>query len=301
MLSWLSSASSSSGLLPCGAFTIHDQLVVALIRHPTAATPSCSPPSRLGDPLPQPHGAELDEAIVGEARRLHGHVEEMVQKKTEQERLLVWKDAARSVSLRVHTNGDDDEAVQFGSTRNSSHSVRASIDILELNCLRRGLLLDAYIWDQRPCYLDALLKTDSHVSNPSNPSILLDVRLKNWKDDLLEGDTKISTHFSNSSGSPRKSLLYTESCLNHTQPMSETNLQIDLVDHRVDDVEDLDNVFSRFDGEKERTITKGSIDMEPIERLPSLAYNNCFFLDETFEEITHDMATTVADAVEILE
>ncbi|KAG8051049.1 hypothetical protein GUJ93_ZPchr0009g1048 [Zizania palustris] len=32
--SWLSSASSSSGLLPCGAFTIRDQLVVALVQHP---------------------------------------------------------------------------------------------------------------------------------------------------------------------------------------------------------------------------------------------------------------------------
>ncbi|KAM0878406.1 hypothetical protein ACQ4PT_034896 [Festuca glaucescens] len=30
------------------------------------------------------------------------------------------------------------------------------------------------------------------------------------------------------------------------------------------------------------------------------AYNNCIFLDETFEEITYDMATTVADAVEEL-
>ncbi|KAG8051052.1 hypothetical protein GUJ93_ZPchr0009g1345 [Zizania palustris] len=115
------------------------------------------------------------------------------------------------------------EILLFPIIRNSSHSVRASIDILEINRLRRGLLLDAYIWDQRLCYLDALLKTDNHVSNPSNPGILLD---------------------------------------------------IDLVDHHVDDVEDLDKVFSRFDGEKEWTITK---------------------------EITHDMATTVANVVEISE
>ncbi|KAL5231559.1 hypothetical protein ABZP36_030335 [Zizania latifolia] len=171
--------------------------------------------------------------------------------------------------LKMERNGY--EILLFPIIRNSSHSVRASIDILELNRLRCGLLLDAYIWDERLCYLDALLKTDSHVSNPSNPDILLDVRLKKWKDDLHEGDTKISTKFSHSSGSPRKSLLSTESCLNHTQPMSETNLQIDLVDHPVDDVEDLDKVFSRFDGEKEQPITKGSIDMEPVERLPSLA------------------------------
>ncbi|KAL5222683.1 hypothetical protein ABZP36_027396 [Zizania latifolia] len=155
--------------------------------------------------------------------------------------------------------------------RDSNRSVWASIDILELNRLRRGLLIDAYIWDHRLCYLDSLIKTDSHVSNSSNPDIFLDVRLMEWKADFLEGDTKISTYLSQSSGSPRKSLLSREGCLNDTQPISETNLQIDLVDHPVDDVEDLDKVFSRFNGEKEQPITKASIDMEPVERLPSLA------------------------------
>jgi 1-phosphatidylinositol-3-phosphate 5-kinase len=153
----------------------------------------------------------------------------------------------------------------------SNHSVQVSIDVLELNRLRRGLLLDAYIWDRRLCYIDSLLKKDSHVSNPD---IFLDVRLKEWKADLLVGDTKIgkSTNLSQSSGSPRKSLLSREGCLNDTEyRMGETNSQIDLVTHPVDDAEDLDKVFRRFNGETEQPVTTATMGKEPVERLPSLA------------------------------
>ncbi|KAL5200898.1 hypothetical protein ABZP36_035252 [Zizania latifolia] len=58
--------------------------------------------------------AGLDEAVVGEARRLRGRAEEMVRKRTEKERWLVRRDAAGSASLRVLTDGG--EAVRFGST-----------------------------------------------------------------------------------------------------------------------------------------------------------------------------------------
>ncbi|KAF0913308.1 hypothetical protein E2562_021958 [Oryza meyeriana var. granulata] len=59
--------------------------------------------------------AGLDEAVVGEARRLRERAEEVVLRRTEQERRLVRRDAAGSVSVRVRTGGG--EAVRFGSTR----------------------------------------------------------------------------------------------------------------------------------------------------------------------------------------
>ncbi|KAF0899302.1 hypothetical protein E2562_015948 [Oryza meyeriana var. granulata] len=173
--------------------------------------------------------------------------------------------------LKMERNGY--EILLLPVIRDSNHSVQVSIDILELNRLRRGLLLDAYIWDRRLCYIDSLFKTDSHVSNPSNLDILLEVRLKEWKADLLEGDKIVgkSTNLSHSSGSPRKSLLSREGCLNDTEyRMVETNSQVDLVNYPVDDAEDLDKVFRRFNREKEQPITK-VMGMEPVERLPSLA------------------------------
>lgn len=171
--------------------------------------------------------------------------------------------------LKMERNGY--EILLLPVITDSNHSVQVSIDVLELNRLRRGLLLDAYIWDRRLCYIDSLLKKDSHVSNPD---IFLDVRLKEWKADLLVGDTKIgkSTNLSQSSGSPRKSLLSREGCLNDTEyRMGETNSQIDLVTHPVDDAEDLDKVFRRFNGETEQPFTTATMGKEPVERLPSLA------------------------------
>ncbi|KAK1607812.1 hypothetical protein QYE76_031485 [Lolium multiflorum] len=160
--------------------------------------------------------------------------------------------------------------------------LQASIDILELNRLRRGLILDAYLWDRRLCYIDSLLVTNGHVSK-TNPAteILLDIRLKEWTTDLLQVDTSIGKptcllHLPGSpkkfSGSPRKSLLSREGCLNDGEySMPEKKLQIDLVDHPVDDTEDLDKIFSKFNGHNERPTTKAAIGMEPVERLPSLA------------------------------
>ncbi|CAM0882758.1 unnamed protein product [Alopecurus aequalis] len=158
--------------------------------------------------------------------------------------------------------------------------MQASIDILELNRLRRGLILDAYLWDRRLCYIDSLVETNGHVSK-TNPAteILLDIRLKEWKTDLLQVDTNIGkptcllqSPGSLLLGSPRKSLLSREGCLNDDEySMAEKTLQIDLVDHSIDDTEDLDKVFSRFNGENEWPTTKAAIGMEPVERLPSLA------------------------------
>ncbi|OEL13825.1 putative 1-phosphatidylinositol-3-phosphate 5-kinase FAB1C [Dichanthelium oligosanthes] len=154
--------------------------------------------------------------------------------------------------------------------RESSHPMQASIDILELNRLRRGLLLDAYIWDRRLCHVDSLLKTHGHVSktNPDNLDILLYTRLKELKADLLRGDIEIGK----SLGSPRKSLLSREGHLNDNEcSVADTNLKTCLVAHPEDGAEDLDKVYSKFNGGKKWLITELTNDMEPVERLPSLA------------------------------
>jgi 1-phosphatidylinositol-3-phosphate 5-kinase len=148
--------------------------------------------------------------------------------------------------------------------------MQTSIDILELNRLRRGLLLDAYIWDRRLCRVDSLLKTHGHVSKSSsdNLDILLYTRLKEWKADLLRGDIEIGK----SLGSPRKSLLSREGHLNDNEcSVADTNLQTCLVGHPVDGEEDLDNVYSKFNGREKRSLTEPTHNVEPVERLPSLA------------------------------
>ncbi|KAL6862448.1 hypothetical protein ACP4OV_016789 [Aristida adscensionis] len=140
--------------------------------------------------------------------------------------------------------------------RDSSHPMQASIDILELNRLRRGLLLDAYIWDRRLSHVDSLLKTHGCVSKSSSGSldILLDTGLKEWKDNLLHGNIEVGK----SLGSPRKSLLSREGQLNDNE-------------YSGDDAEDLDKIYRKFNGEKMWPITEPTNDMEPVERLPSLA------------------------------
>ncbi|KAG2584018.1 hypothetical protein PVAP13_6KG256900 [Panicum virgatum] len=154
--------------------------------------------------------------------------------------------------------------------RESRSPMQASIDILELNRLRRGLLLDAYIWDRRLCHVDSLLKTHGHVTKISsdNLDILLYTRLKEWKADLFRGNIEIGK----SLGSPRKSLLSREGHLNDNEcSVAYANLQTCLADHPVDGAEDLDKVYSKFNGGKEWPVTEPSNDMEPVERLPSLA------------------------------
>uniref|UniRef100_A0A0D9XEM9 ENTH domain-containing protein n=1 Tax=Leersia perrieri TaxID=77586 RepID=A0A0D9XEM9_9ORYZ len=70
--------------------------------------------------------AGMDDAVVGEARRLRERAEEVVLRRTEQERRLVRRDAAGSASVRVRT-GRGGEAVRFGSTR-WSDTVRTVVD-----------------------------------------------------------------------------------------------------------------------------------------------------------------------------
>ncbi|KAG0523664.1 hypothetical protein BDA96_07G142500 [Sorghum bicolor] len=154
--------------------------------------------------------------------------------------------------------------------RESNHPMQTSIDILELNRLRRGLLLDAYIWDRRLCHVDSVLKAHGHISktNPDSLDNLLYTRLKEWKADLLCGDTEIGK----SLGSPKKSLLSREGHLNDNEhSVGDTNLEICLEGHPVDDAEDLDKVYNKLSGGKKSPIAEPADGLEPVERLPSLA------------------------------
>ncbi|KAJ4973349.1 hypothetical protein NE237_006523 [Protea cynaroides] len=71
------------------------------------------------------------------------------------------------------------------------HPGQASVDILEINRLRRCLVMDSFIWDCQLCSLDSLLRTKSSVSN-SNFSIeeaatyakLTYAKLSQWRNEF---------------------------------------------------------------------------------------------------------------------
>ncbi|GJN16180.1 hypothetical protein PR202_gb03140 [Eleusine coracana subsp. coracana] len=211
--------------------------------------------------------------------------EDEPMKEVVQRQLIEMKDL-----LKMERN--EYEILLLPVIRDSNHPMQASIDILELNRLRRGLLLDAYVWDRRLGHVDSLLKTHGHVSktNSDNLDVLLETRLKEWKADLLHGDVEIGK----SSVSPRKSMLSRESHLNDTEcGMPDTNL------YEADDTEDLDKVYSKFNGEKEWPITEPANDMEPVERLPSLAsiFSDNIDLAWTGSSDLQDTASILKDPV----
>ncbi|TVU05784.1 hypothetical protein EJB05_48967 [Eragrostis curvula] len=178
-------------------------------------------------------------------------------KEVVQRRIIEMKDL-----LKMERN--EYEILLLPVIRDSNHPMLASIDVLELNRLRRGLVLDAYIWDRRLCHVDSLLKTHGRISRTSsdNLDILLEAKLKEWKADLIHGDVEIGK----SLGSPRKSMLSRECHLSDTEcSLSDTNL------YHMDDAEDLDKVYRKFNGEKEWPVTEPVGNIEPVERLPSLA------------------------------
>lgn len=63
--------------------------------------------------------AGLDEAVVADARRLRERAEEVLLRRTEQDRRLLRRDPAGSASARVLMPGraGDGAAVRFGSSR----------------------------------------------------------------------------------------------------------------------------------------------------------------------------------------
>ncbi|XP_072978233.1 putative 1-phosphatidylinositol-3-phosphate 5-kinase FAB1C [Typha angustifolia] len=67
---------------------------------------------------------------------------------------------------------------------------QATIDILELNRLRRCLLIDSYMWHRRLYFVDSLSKTKCYTSkaDPQPQEILSDANLKEWKSELFHKD-----------------------------------------------------------------------------------------------------------------
>ncbi|KQJ98350.1 putative 1-phosphatidylinositol-3-phosphate 5-kinase FAB1C [Brachypodium distachyon] len=218
--------------------------------------------------------------IFGKMKSLHWEVSDFLHR-TEKSILIEDEPIKTGIQRQIielkdllNMERNEYEILLLPVISDSNHYMQASIDILELNRLRRGLILDAYLWDRRLCYIDSLLETNGHVSKTNPSEILLDIRLKERKADSLQVDTNTGkpTGLLHSPGSPRKSLLSREVCLNDNEyNMAEEKLQIDLVDHPACEIEDIDKVFSRFNEEKEQLTTKAAIGMEPIERLPSLA------------------------------
>ncbi|XP_044947113.1 putative 1-phosphatidylinositol-3-phosphate 5-kinase FAB1C [Hordeum vulgare subsp. vulgare] len=163
--------------------------------------------------------------------------------------------------------------------KGSVHSMKSTIDTLELNRVRRGLLLDAYVWDCRLCNIDSL-KANGHIAraDSSNPENLQATSIKEDKSELLttvtqHGETHVgsTTYRRCSSGSPRRSLLSREASMDNGNILVETNLPIELVDG-VSGAGDLDVVFSKFSVcENGQRLPMNSIETVPVERLPSLA------------------------------
>ncbi|XP_008800770.2 putative 1-phosphatidylinositol-3-phosphate 5-kinase FAB1C isoform X2 [Phoenix dactylifera] len=92
----------------------------------------------------------------------------------------------------------------------------ASVDILELNRLRRSLLLNAYMWDRQLYLLDSLSKAESYPAkvDPKLPDMFYLTKLKEWRAELFSKDgqlgnssEKITTKPLASLGTPRKSML----------------------------------------------------------------------------------------------
>nr|XP_010909652.1 putative 1-phosphatidylinositol-3-phosphate 5-kinase FAB1C isoform X2 [Elaeis guineensis] len=92
----------------------------------------------------------------------------------------------------------------------------ATIDILDLNRLRRNLLLDAYLWDHLLYLLDSLSKAESYTAkvDPKLPEIFSPTKLRDWRAELFSKDGQLWTssekNISKTStllGTPRKSML----------------------------------------------------------------------------------------------
>ena len=158
--------------------------------------------------------------------------------------------------------------------RGNAHSFKSKVDILELNRIRRGLLLDAHTWDRRLCGIDSLkegghvYKTDS--SNQEKPQGTNEVRPEFHQTVTRLAGTYQESCPRRSSGSPRKSLLSTEGhSKDHQAVMAEKDLPIGLVDGVACDAGGLDLVFSNiYEGHHP---SKDPIKTDPVERLPSLA------------------------------
>ncbi|KAL5205766.1 hypothetical protein ABZP36_033975 [Zizania latifolia] len=212
-------------------------------------------------------------AVFGEMEYLHAEVygflsntEKSIITMDEPLRIGIEKQIIEMKDL-LNMERNEYEALLLPVIMGSTHSVKSSIDILELNRLRRGLLLDAYIWDCRLCNID-LIKKDDHVSRIGTPNVELCQTITKHGE-MQQGP---STCPQCSTGKLRKSLLSREGhSMDNEAILSGIDLPVGLVDSFVHDA-DLDFIFSKFDvWEKGQRVSKNSIKTEPVERLPSLA------------------------------
>jgi 1-phosphatidylinositol-3-phosphate 5-kinase len=159
----------------------------------------------------------------------------------------------------------------------SAHALKSNIDILELNRMKRGLILDAYTWDCRLCTIDSL-KTDGHISrsNPFNQE--KNQATNEGRPELLQGVTRHggACHElwpQSCSGSPHKSPLSTEGHSKDNESFQvEKDLSIGVDDGVAGDAGGLDLVFSKFNiCEEGHLQSKDPINTKPVERLPSVA------------------------------
>ncbi|WVZ64904.1 hypothetical protein U9M48_014353 [Paspalum notatum var. saurae] len=163
------------------------------------------------------------------------------------------------------------EALLLPVIRGSAHSFESKIDILELNRIRRSLLLDAYTWDCRLCGIDSF-KADGHIFNQEKPQGISEGRPELLQTVTRHGGTYNEPCSRGSSGSPRKSILSTEGHLKDSRSiMVDRDLPIGLVDGVSGDAGSLDLVFSKFNTCEGHHLSKYPIKTEPVERLPSLA------------------------------
>lgn len=158
----------------------------------------------------------------------------------------------------------------------SAHSFKSNIDILELNRIRRSLLLDAHTWDCRLCGIDSL-EADVHISRTDHSSHEKPQGINGGRSDLLQIVRKHQGTYEepcpqHSSESPRKSLLSIEGHVNDKRSvMVETDLSVGLVDDVAGGSGGLDLVFNKFDRCEGHHLSKYPSKTEPVERLPSLA------------------------------
>ncbi|KAL6846595.1 hypothetical protein ACP4OV_024043 [Aristida adscensionis] len=176
----------------------------------------------------------------------------------------------------VNMERNEYEALLLPVIRGHAHSFKSTIDVLELNRIRRGLLVDAYTWDCRLCNIDSL-KTGDHISrtDPFNQGKPLETN--EGKPELLQtitryGGTCHEAWQIRSSESPRKSLLSAEGLLNDNESLVfEKDLATGLVDGVASDAGGLDLVFSKFNNGEGQHLLRDISKTEPVDRLPSLA------------------------------
>lgn len=153
------------------------------------------------------------------------------------------------------------------------------VDILELNRIRRYLLIDSHTWDRRLCLLDSFSKSKTSASklNPRHPELANQINIKEWKVELNDNDINfrenpeesLSKHLTLSKP-PEEVDLCTMEC--NSNSLVEMDWSIESVEGYADHAS-LNLVSCQYYGEDDETLTTSEICIESssLERLPSAA------------------------------